>query len=153
MSARWPVVASGVALLAVGWAIGGQWAAIGAGAGILCLAAVVAVPDWVTGPVAVAAAFVAEVAVAESPNWVLVVLGAVLLACFLACSELHENRIDGGWPTALRPHTLPVLACAAAAVIVAAVSTLSIGDSAVVALVAVGGAVCVALLLLAGTRS
>jgi hypothetical protein len=137
----------------VGWAIGAQWAAFGAGAGILCLVGVVAVPDWVTGPVVVAAAFVAEVAVAHRPNWALVVVGAVLLACFLACSEVHENRIGGGWLDALHPHWLPVLACAVAAVIVAAVSTLSIGAVAVVALVAVGGAVCVALLLLAGTRS
>jgi hypothetical protein len=153
MNTRLAVTVSGAALLGVGWAIGGQWAALGAAAGLACLLALLALPGWAAGPVLVAGAFVAEVAVAARANWTLVVLGGALLSCFLAASEVHGGRLGGGWAAMLRPHAVPVLAAVVAGVIVAAVSTLSIGSSALVALVAVGGAACVVLLLLAGSRS
>jgi hypothetical protein len=147
------MAASGVALLGDGWAIGGHWAAIPGAAGVLCLLAVLALPGWSVGSPLVAAAFVGQVALAAQPNRVLVVLGAALLACLLACGEVLGSRLDGDLPGLLRPHALPVLAAVGTGVVVAAVSTLSIGDSALVAMVAVGGAACVALLLLTATRS
>lgn len=155
MITRWAAAASGVALLAVGWAVGGGvWAAVAALVGLLALAAVVARRAWAESAVAVAAAFIAEVALAENPNWALVLIGVVLLACFLALGELHENGIhlngaDAHARSAVRPHVVPVLACVAAAVIAIVAAVLPLDGDVVVVAASIAAAACVGVLILA----
>lgn len=155
MITRYAVGANGVALLAVGWAVGGGvWAAVAGVAGLLALGAVVARRGWAGAAVVVAVAFMAEVALAGSPDWALVLLGAVLLACFLALGELHENGVDvhgtgADARAAVRPHVVPVLACVAAAVIAIVAAVLPLDGDVVVVAASIAAAACVGVLILA----
>lgn len=153
MRSRWAVAANGVALLIVGWAISAQaWSAVAGAAGVLALAVVVLWRGWAEGATVVAAAFIAQLALAEDPNWLLVLVGTALLACFLAVSELYGNHIAGELRAIVRPHVVPVLAGTGAAVLAIVASVLPIEGDIILVAIGIAAAACVLLLIVAVTQ-
>lgn len=140
----------GVALLLTGWWLSTSWVAAVAGVvGLLGLLAVLIRRRWHAPPSLVGVAVIAQVAVPRQPNWTLVVLAGVLLAVFLALSEIHESRLDSAsWSVATGPHRVPVGAGVVTVLLAAGVHVaITRGPAADIAL-AIGAAACVALLLL-----
>lgn len=141
----------GAALLLTGWWLSTSWVAAVAGVvGLLGLIACLFKRRWHAPPSLVGLAVIVQVAVPRQPNWALVVLAGVLLAVFLALSEIHENRLDSaGWSVAAGPHRLTVGAGVVAVLLAAGAHVAITRGTAADIAVAIGAAAGVAVLLLA----
>jgi hypothetical protein len=96
----------GVLALAAGAAIaGGLAAVICAGVAALILLAAATRPAWPTGPTVVAAALIVQVGLADERAGWRTWLAALVLAIFLAGSEIAQTGAwRAGWQPAMRAH-------------------------------------------------
>lgn len=147
----WGNLAVGAVLLFVGWSLSADVAA----AVVACVGAIGLVASSVrrlraAGSTPVAAAFVVQCALAPDLRWWAAAGGAALLAIFLAVDETYGcARARRVWTLAARPHLVPVLAGALAALLAGACVAIPVTVAAGWAL-SVAAAIGVLLLVLAG---
>jgi hypothetical protein len=92
-----PAGLAGAAVLSAGWLTAPTPATVLlAATGALALAGSLARPGWPALPTAVALAYLGQLAVAGDPPLPAVVGGVVLLALYLAASEVSETDATGG---------------------------------------------------------